>query len=66
MSEKLVRQDELTSSKGFGQREETLFYGEYFQYVRRKGKMREKEALQDNSPNTLSTQRVHFNLNFVK
>ena len=66
MSEKLVKQDELTSSKGFGKREETLFYGEYFQYARRKGKMREKEALQDNSPNALSTQRVHFNLNFVK
>jgi hypothetical protein len=66
LSEKLVRQDEPTSSKGFGKREETLFYGEYFQYVRRKGKMREKEALQDNSPNALSTQRVHFNLNFVK
>lgn len=28
--------------------------------------MREKEALQDNSPSALSTQRVHFNLNFVK
>ena len=45
MSEKLVRQNELTSSKGFGKREETLFYGEYFQYARRKGKMREKEAV---------------------
>lgn len=44
MSEKLVRQDEPTSSKGFGQREETLFYGEYFQYARRKGNMREKEV----------------------
>ena len=66
LSEKLVRQDESTSSKGFGQREETLFYGEYFQYARRKGNMREKEVLQDNSPSVLSTQRVHFNLNFVK